>query len=726
MSAELAVRARLLALLLAATALLAAAHPRAAAASGPTWWLVDTHQHSAFSGDARADLGLDAAIDKSLNYNAVFVTDHDRLNSFSIEGANGNYLDYHDALTGRWLPKTLGAASSSTNAVVTSPVHSGTNSLHLAVTSSSTSNGRTFVYAKRGSNLLSGDVTLDFWVLPVQIGAGAGVDVSVSLGGDVTSGVSTYGYTTADGVAHIGKSTVLVWQLGAARAASSNGTTDVITNQLPYTLGVWNHYVIDVTTGAVSWTGSGGSTKSLSTSGLNSLSAADQPANYAVLGYPKMEASATNGSADAYFDDYVLQVAAPQCPAVDFVYRNSLIDSGRFNGLNAAGQSFVLFPAREMGQQHHTQQFNFDITSPSQYYDAFSDSVSNDAQLCAATNTPSAPWKFSYYGSDNIPSIQAGGYPTQSNHPGITDTLADVIGTQAHGAQLIEVQGADDYSGAWDEILQQNHQAIGTYGSDAHEGIGTGAPADFIDAPSLTLNSLVQSIFEGRLYMARNDFGGRVVFNLDPNSPSPYPARYPVTSFANQTSAAVHLAITGGLTAGETVRWIYNSGAGDQTITDTPPGASYNVTKSIPLSGAFTFVRAEVRDAAGTLVANTEPIFFERGSALAPLTGLSPVRVGRKASPGLRIRHVRWHRGRVRVSGQAVRGLRYRVRVGFACGSRRRQSVARRIRVRSGRFAAALPVPRGCRRARRGIVAAAYRGDSRHRAQRVRRRVRRR
>jgi hypothetical protein len=721
MSAEVTIRARILALLLGATALLAAAHPRAATAGAPTWWKADTHQHSAFSGDAPADLGIDAALDKSLNYNAVFVTDHDRLNSFSIEDANGNYLDYHDALTGRWLRKTVGATSSATNAVVSSPVHSGTNSLHLAATSSSVSNGRTFVYARRGSNLLSSDVTLDFWVYPVRIDSGAGVDVSVSLGGDATSGVSVHGYTTADDVPHIGKSTVLVWQLGAARAATSTATTHVITNVLPYALGTWNHYVIDVTTGAMTWTGAGGATKSLSTSGLSSLSAADQPANYAALTYPKMEASATNGSADAYFDDYVLQVATPHCPAADFVYRNSLIDSGRFNGLNAAGRSFVLFPAREMGQQHHTQQLNFDITSPSQFYDAYSDSVSNDAQLCAATNTVSAPWRFAYYGSDNIASVQASGYPAQTNHPGVTDTTADVISTEAHGAQLIEVQGASDYSSSWDPILQQNHQVIGTYGSDAHEGIGTGDTADFIDAPSLTLTSLVHSLFEGRLYMARNDFGGRVVFNLDSNSPSPYPARYPVTSFANQTSAVVHLAITGGLASGETVRWIYNNGAGDNTITDTPSGVSYNTTKSIPLSGAFTFVRAEVRDAASTLVANTEPIFFERGSALAPPTR----RAGstRKASPRLRIRHVRWHRRRVRLSGQAVRGLRFRVRVSFACGSRRRQSIARRVRVRSGRFAATLQVPRACRNTRRGIVAAAYHGDSRHRPQHVRRRV---
>jgi hypothetical protein len=588
----------------------------AGAASGPTWWKVDTHQHSAFSGDARADLGLDAALDKSQNYNAVFITDHDRLNSFSIQGANGNYVDYRDALSGRWLPKTLGSVSASTNAVVTSPVHSGTNSLHLAVTSSSTTNGRTLVYAKRGSNLLSGAVTLDFWVYPVRIGSGSGVDVSVSLGGDATSGVRAYGYTTADGVAHPGKSTVLVWQLGAARAASSNGTTDVITNQLPYTLATWNHYVINVTTGAASWTPSGGATTSLSTTGLNGLSATDQPTDYDVLGYVKMEASAINATADAYFDDYVLQVATPHCPAADFVYRNSLIHSGRFNGQNAAGQSFLLFPAREMGQNNHSQQFNFDITSPSQYYDVYSDSVSNDAQLCASINTPSAPWKFAYYGSDNIASVQASGYPAQDNHPGVTDTTTDVINTQAHGADTVEVRTSADYSATWDSILQQNHQVLGTYGSDSHEGVGAGTPADFIDAPNLTFDSLMHSLFEGRLYMAPNNFGGRIVFNLDPSSPSPYPARYPVYVPAGQTSASVHLSISGGLASGQTVRWIYDSGSGDHTITDTPSGASYNVTKSIPLPGSFTFVRAEIRDSAGNLLANTEPIFFEDVSGL--------------------------------------------------------------------------------------------------------------
>jgi hypothetical protein len=98
----------------------------------------------------------------------------------------------------------------------------------------------------------------------------------------------------------------------------------------------------------------------------------------------------------------------------------------------------------------------------------------------------------------------------------------------------------------------------------------------------------------------------------------------------------------------------------------------------------------------------------------------------RRASPKLSIRSARWHASRVTVSGRTARGLRGRVRVAFSCGHRRRQHTQRRVRARSGRLGATLRAPRACRRARRGVVVAAYGGDSRYRSQRVSRRVRRR
>ena len=378
------------------------------AAGGPTFWQVDLHQHSAFSGDARADIGLDAALDKQHGYNAAFITDHDRMASFQIQGANGNFVAYTDddlIPPSRWLAKTAGTGATSP-AAVSSPVHSGTRSLHLAATAATSSNARSFVYAKRGVGFRSGSITLEFWAYPTTVDAGSGLDVSVSLGGDSQSGVSTYGYTTADGVAHIDKSTVLVWQIGSARAASSNGTTDIFTNALPYTMNAWNHYTIDVSSGSIGWS-DGTNSSSTSSTGVNALPTSDQPESYDVLGYATMQASATNGTADGYFDDFSLRAGSPNCPAADFVYRNGLIDSGQFGGLNANGGSFVMFPAREMGQNNHANQFSFDLRSAGDYDDTYSDGVQDDQTLCGSH--PSAPWKFSYYGTDNIPAVQATG-----------------------------------------------------------------------------------------------------------------------------------------------------------------------------------------------------------------------------------------------------------------------------------------------------------------------------
>jgi Tol biopolymer transport system component len=98
----------------------------------------------------------------------------------------------------------------------------------------------------------------------------------------------------------------------------------------------------------------------------------------------------------------------------------------------------------------------------------------------------------------------------------------------------------------------------------------------------------------------------------------------------------------------------------------------------------------------------------------------------RLASPRLTIRTARWHGKRVSVGGRAARGLSGRLRVAFSCGRRGSQHTQRLVRARSGRFGARLRAPRACRRARRGVVAAAYGGDHRHRAQKVTRRVRRR
>jgi hypothetical protein len=199
------------------------------------------------------------------------------------------------------------------------------------------------------------------------------------------------------------------------------------------------------------------------------------------------------------------------------------------------------------------------------------------------------------------------------------------VSNNAFGADAVEARTGVDYSNpsdlpagdAWDQILMKNVVIMGTQGSDAHEGPGSTTPSMYIDAPTLTLNDLMHSYFEGRMYGAPGNFGGTVVFNLD-GSPSPYPARYPVYVPSSQSSANVNLNISGGIGASQQVRWIYSNAGATPTVTDVDVGSSYSLSQAIPLSGAYTFVRAAVitPGAASPTAVNTEPIFFRSVSGM--------------------------------------------------------------------------------------------------------------
>src|SRR4051812_6366813 len=151
------------------------------AAGGPTWWKVDLHEHSAFSGDARADIGVDAAKAKLQNYNAVFLTDHDRGSGFQISGDNGNKISVPEQLNNNWTSKLLpaslpGGSSGTPRTAVQSPVPSGTYAIHVSATASTPTTIRSMTYNPRGMGLRSGAITLDFWARPVSTDATAGLD----------------------------------------------------------------------------------------------------------------------------------------------------------------------------------------------------------------------------------------------------------------------------------------------------------------------------------------------------------------------------------------------------------------------------------------------------------------------------------------------------------------------------------------------------------------------
>jgi hypothetical protein len=425
--------------------------------------------------------------------------------------------------------------------------------------SSASGYGETYVWTNRGPNFRSGDIILKVSIYPTRIDPGSGVYISASIGGDVTV-QSPEGYTTSSGVISPGKSIVLIWQLGSARQSSSDSNRRVLTYPLSYTLNTWNTYTINIS------------------SALAGIPSADLPLAYNAVTYLKMAAAANSGAANAYFDTYSITPSAPVSPADEFVYRTNVIPTYNTS-------TFKIFPSLEMGIGRHAQRLNFGITDPSQFV--------------SYTN-----------GIDGILPAQQSGYPAMLNHPGSAGGVSDqeAISTQGEGADLMEVR-QQGWIDNWDAILQQGVQLLGAGTTDTHRVFSGSSFATYVYGQALTFDSLVQSIFEGRTYIAVGSFGdqGRVIFNLDNSSQEPYPARYLVYVPSTQSSANVHLSVTGGLKSGYTIKWIRND---TLLATDSTVGASYETTKSISLGGAWTYVRAEIRDSSGAIKALTQPLVF--------------------------------------------------------------------------------------------------------------------
>jgi hypothetical protein len=544
------------------------------------------------SGDALQDIGILTNFAKSKGYNAIFLTDHTATSVHEIGGVVANNVLFDDDLK-QWGASatggdaaafdTAGTVASRTGVLVTTPVLSGTKSLHMSV--SSPTYGEEFIDSRRGPNLRASSILLSFSLFPTRIDPGSGAYVSVSLGGDPTiPSRPPNGYTTAAGVISPGKTTILVWQVGKPRVPSTDPAARVLTRALPYTLNRWNSYVIDVRSGAVTWNGAAAGTGA----GLDAIPAADQPVDYEALTQLKLAIGAANGgTADAYFDAYSLSV--PKTPPWEtsaslFVYRNSIAHQ-------YDTPDFKVFPGHEMGYSDHAMDFDYDISDPSQF------------QIFS-------------HGTDGIATAQAKGYPSQLNHPGLPGgvTQQDAIDNNAYGADLMEVaeRGEEGYIKdvmvqTWDAILSKGVMLVGTWTSDAHRTEKFG-PVTYIWAPDLTFNSLTRSLYEGRMFLANNDFPGQVFFNSAERTTSdPYPARYPIWVAGGAGLASVHLQITGGVPAGGKVLWVEN---GQTVLTDTPSGTSFETTRSFPFNAPFSYIRAELRDAAGHRIAMTEPIFF--------------------------------------------------------------------------------------------------------------------
>src|SRR6476469_8650343 len=177
----------------------------------------------------------------------------------------------------------------------------------------------------------------------------------------------------------------------------------------------------------------------------------------------------------------------------------------------------------------------------------------------------------------------------------------------------MEVPLHQEWIDIWDNILNQGVQLLGTGSTDKHTASYSNASdSTNIYAPALDFDLLIRSLFEGRAFMA-SGFTGSASFNLDPASQEPYPALYPVYVPDTLSAVNVHFVIPSGAGSGYIVKWIRN---GTVIATDTLTGTSYEAVKSISLTGATTYDRAELRNASDAVRAMTQPIFFRTVSGL--------------------------------------------------------------------------------------------------------------
>ncbi len=540
------------------------------------YWKTDLHAHSVVSGDATADSGIIATYAKEQGFNAVYLTDHQAASYNVIGGVVASHLSFDDdaGANRQWKDEPSAPTATATATRSTEHALSGTNGYLVSATGAR----EAFGWIKRGPNLRSGQITAKFSVYPTRIDPDAGLYFSFSLGGDATvPSRESDGYTTQAGTVLPGRSTTFVWQLGAARSATDDGTTRVVTRPLTYSLNTWNTYTIDVTQAI-----------------LDAFPDPEtRPGDLNALLFLKMAASSSGGTATGWFD--ALSVDAANAPtksagaaaasADDFIARNAAISTWDT-------PTFRLLPGQEMGGNDHAQRLHFPITDPAQ-------------------------WQQFSKGVEGIPTVQASGYPVQLNHPGLPGGVTDeeALTNRAYGAEAMEAveRGVNDVMiRDFDLLLRQGEPLVGTWTSDSHRD-ATFGPATFLQAPVLSGDELLHSLFEGRAFLAKVDFPGQVSFTPDLRGGS-YPARYPKYRSVDEPLSALRLQITAGIPAGSSVVWLRDGAVVRSDVVATDGGYDGQLVLSVP-SGS-TPVRAEVRRPDGSRLLMTEPVILRTSAAL--------------------------------------------------------------------------------------------------------------
>jgi hypothetical protein len=265
----------------------------------------------------------------------------------------------------------------------------------------------------------------------------------------------------------------------------------------------------------------------------------------------------------------------------EVVYRNT-------NMSHWDSDSFKAFPAVEFSMKTaHMNYFAWNFTDVTQYV---------DSSMAPISRRPAAAVSWAH----------SQGYPIQLNHPVFTSNATAVIANSAWGADLLDTEGKYANIAVWDSLLRNGMTITGTSGTDTHDELREGMWATMIYAQSLTLSSLMQSLYEGRVVMMRNNFTGTVIFDTAGRT-EPYASRY-VQYVYDYDRPKISLSIDGGLGPGWVVSWILNGAYVENT---TIAGSQFSTTRMIPIPKTTDYWRVEIRTAAGRLVVMSEPIFFK-------------------------------------------------------------------------------------------------------------------
>lgn len=280
---------------------------------------------------------------------------------------------------------------------------------------------------------------------------------------------------------------------------------------------------------------------------------------------------------DVYFDDVALYTKELAKSVGElFAYRNGELAS--FNT-----DTFKAFPSVELSEFLHFNHFVYNFTTSQGYY--------HTTQIASSN-------------SDVVNFVHLQGYPIQMNHPGGLEG-PDVVEYSAYGADFIEARSQGEIS-IWDQLLNKGVCIMAVWSTDRHTFIFQGDKSTMVYSPELTLEKLLENVFEGRMFLMVNNFTGKMVFNIRPST-EPYPARY-VNHIADGTSATLYFKATG-LTSGWKSCWVRN---GTYFLNETITSATYAVSKSFSMPNDANYWRVEIRDTSDNIIAMSEPILFKK------------------------------------------------------------------------------------------------------------------